>query len=328
MQNEKLIIREPQSLLTVSRRLATTALYLTAERNLFSEQHKCSKNNTKNLPPLKPTEANFLDLTDVESHVFLNREAYLYEAVAQCQLLGHPVVLVPESVKQLLLQFDESPQDNPAAQQLQQGNQEKSIGIRPSKTSSINNARHAQKRRFLNVPKCSSRAVGYVLVSVLDIFARVLLPHWASLPPQELVYVPHFTDLMLCVCKILGRGPDKYILRFRNLCSQLQFVPTRFPGVVYDETEPLPLKPPLGCFDPTLTHLKISQLSQPDTEFRSPDVLRVLRFWGLKQTLGWTEMAQEAMTRMCVGGGCRAGTSHAEAVFPSTSDITLDHSTS
>lgn len=237
------------------------------------------------LPPLRPTECHFLQLTDTEAHLLSGEGNFelIEEAVSQCQLLGHPIVYVPERIKELFQEFDSEQSNNPAAQ-----SQHKPIGVQRSRNRS------------------SKSSSGYFIITALDMYSSILIPHWISMPPQELPSVPKFCDLMLFLCKVLGRGPDKYILKFRDRCHQLSFIPMRFPGVEYDDEEEVPLNSPSQCCDPILNNSRVGRLSQPGAEFRSPDVLRVLRLWGLRQTLGWTEMAQEAVSRVCVVADCHA----------------------
>jgi hypothetical protein len=271
------VIREPQSLLKVSKRLATGT-------KIASNVTSCIfQRDIKNLSPLKPSQCMFLQLTDIESSVFETQQACLYEAVAQCQLLGHPIVLVPETVKQLIIQFRDVHEKNGRKKDTRLG-----IKIRNDSVRSDGENDGTEN-----------------LVTFLDIWRRILLPHWVSLASEELLQVPYFETLMLCVCQILGRGPNKVILEFQQVCSSLVFVPLQLPGVVCDDEEHTMFRSPCQCFDPSIHHFNIASMSQPAKEFRSPDVIRVLRCWGMKRSLRWDEMAQEAVTRVCVIPGCR-----------------------
>lgn len=285
------------------------SLYSPVLSPAHKQSHSLSSSTELGLPPLKPTECQFLQLTDTEFHIFKGCSELLQEAVAQCQILGHPVVHVPDYIKELFLQYDNEQAENPAIY-----SNKKSLGITTRQLSNSHRRPTIKDQKPHSLLSASAKiAKGYFIITVLDMFQSILISHWASMPPTELSYVPKFPHLMLYLCRILGRGPDKYITKFRAYCENLAFVPVRFPGVEYDEDESVPLKTPSQCCDPSLDHYRVGSLSQPTTEFRAPDVLRVLRQWGLRQTLGWAEIVQEGVSKACTIGGCHAQRSQMEA---------------
>lgn len=271
----------------------------------------CTSRLEIDFPPLRPTDCQFLKLTEIESHLFSKEEdscssgqyELLEEAVSQCQILGHPVIFVPDWIREMFEEYHDEQSNNSSTESTHQ-----SLNVLESKQRSHSlKSRRIFKSSFVGISKS-----GYDIITVLNMFKSILIPHWISIPYKDLVTVPRFSDLMLYLCKILGRGPDKYILKFRDTCHNLPFIPVRFPGVDYENGD-IPLKSPFQCCDPILDHYRVGSLSQPGSEFRAPDVLRVLRMWDLKQSLSWVEMVQESVTQMCTIGGCHAQRSTMES---------------
>lgn len=134
-------------------------------------------------------------------------------------------------------------------------------------------------------------------ISLLDVFYSCLLPDWRARNVHSLTLLTSYPALMFVLCKTLSRAGERHLLRFKPLCEDLPFLPVSEPG-----DESVRLLSPQEAYDPGLSGFAIARRMMPAGEFRTADVLKVLRRWGLKTALHWPDLAKEAFTRVALLG--------------------------
>ena len=213
-----------------------------------------------------PEECRFLVLSETDMDVISSVELETGELIAQitkeCQQSGQHVMHVPEHVQRLLVLLDEV---------------EKIQGAQGDE---------APKKRHFNS------------ISLLDVFHNCLLPDWRARNVHSLTMLPCYTALMFVLCKTLSRVGERHIQRFKPLCEDLPFLPVANSA----EDTHVRLLTPQEAYDPGLQGFAIAKRMMPAGEFRTADVLKVLRRWGMKTALYWPDLAREAFSRIAFIG--------------------------
>ncbi|EZG67082.1 hypothetical protein GNI_071940 [Gregarina niphandrodes] len=173
-------------------------------------------------------------------------------------------------------------------------------------------------------------------ISFLTAMHNYVIPHWLNNRGINQLYYEekYYVCWQYILCRTLSKCSADETQRFSGLCSDLRFIPCRtktktFTGAVMSDEitndtlenpvissapDNLPLclpifghapqnswhlTSPLKAYDTGLKSFKITNDHIPSGVFSTPAVSRVLKTWGMKQTLSWSDMTQEIVFRMC-----------------------------